>query len=154
MATHHGHAFIQGVSSSGATVTVGGYAAAFVGSAPITHTSRYTAKVGSDGKTGALQWDDEKFTMTLSFMPASTSSIAAANAKAIFIAKGATVTLANFIPVKYPSAAGTDILNGDWINTGDATLTLNAETEGAEVSLSLERWANSTQNTLLKTAVS
>lgn len=143
----HGHAFIHGVAANSSTVSIGGYAAVFIDSVPVQHSATFTEHIGADGKTGALQWENEYLELSLTFRPAASTTVADADAKAILIPKGATVTLSGFRPVKLNNA---DILNGDWINTGDATLTLNASGAG-EVSLVVRNYLD--KQTALKTAV-
>lgn len=147
MSTFNGHAFITGISTGGQTVQIGGYAACFIDSVPMQHMADLTEHKGASGNVGALQWNNERLEMTITFRPASTASIEAAEAKAIIIPKGATVALSGFKQVK---RNGVDVLNGDWINVGDATLTLNVS-ERADVTLQIRNYLD--QQTLLKTQV-
>jgi hypothetical protein len=138
-----GFAFIRGISAAGCTVDVGGvngYASCFVDSVPLRLTGDLTEHQGADGMgVCALQWSNQRILLEATFRPASNTSVSAADAKAILIPLGAIVTLSGFKVVKMAgTATGRDlnILNGDWINMGDVTLTLNASGPG-EVQLSL-----------------
>lgn len=149
MSVFNGHAHIYGVSSSGITVTVGGFAKAWIDSLPIAHRAKLDEHVGCNGLTGAFVWTNQYFEISISFRPSSTSTQASADLDALFVLKGATVTLSGFKPVKH---SGTDILNGDWINVGDATLTLNKD-EPATIDLTIRRYLDTAQQTTLKTAI-
>jgi len=122
----NGFAFIQGVGTA-CTVTVSGYAAVFMDSAPISHRAKLDEHVGTDGNFCALVHSQQYLELSLSFRPASSSVVP--DDGAVILSKGSKVTLSGFKPVKLtygtPPAA-TDILNTDWLLVGDTTITLNA----------------------------
>lgn len=137
MSSYNGHAFISGLAPSGTTVTIGGYGTCFVDSAPLQHVSRLTEHIGADGKTGALQWDDDHYEMSLTFRPAKKGAVMESSKGYVTIRKGSKVTLTGFhvineyngkSPQAEPIVAGdlTAILNVDWIVVGDTAVNLNA----------------------------
>jgi hypothetical protein len=142
----NGLAKIIGISSSGATVTVGGYAAVEMDQLPIQHTANFVEQFGANGEPTTLHWMNEHLIINVTFRPTA-ATIAAVGDKAILLPKGSVASLSGFKPVKYN---GVDILNADWILTGDATLTLNSN-NSCDIQLELRNYlANQTS---LKTAV-
>lgn len=122
MAIHNGHATIQGIGAD-KTVGVGVFGDAFVDSLQLRLESNGKPYIGTDGNTAAKCWTDLKAMIPLTFRPVSDVSVAAAEAKAIVIEPGDTVTLSGMKPIKLN---GVDILNGDWVNDTGSSITLQA----------------------------
>lgn len=149
MPVYNGHAFCQGISPTNATVVIGGFAKAFVDSVAIAHRAKFDEHVGTNGLTAAFVHTNQFFEISISFRPSSSTTQASADTEAIFVLKGATITLNGFKPARHESA---DILNGDWIVVSDSTLTLNKD-EPMTIDLTIRRYLDSTQMTSLKTLV-
>jgi hypothetical protein len=145
MSTFFGHALINGIApGSGQSVTVGGYGTCFADSVPLQHVSRLTEHIGADGRTGALQWDDDHYELSLTFRPAKVGATPEAPPLEFFFAKGSTVELSGFHEIAEDLTSGggsgfAAVLNGSWILVGDTAVTLNAGGV-AEVTLNLRQY--------------
>jgi hypothetical protein len=146
MSSYNSHAFVSGLTTVGTTVAIGGYAVCFADSVPLQHVSRLTEHIGANGKTGALQWDDDH-TMSITFRPAKKGVPLDPATYPMIIPTGAVVALTGFHPVMesnggIPTPDLSDRLNSpDWLVVGDTTVTLNASGV-AEVQLQIRQYPN------------
>jgi hypothetical protein len=142
MSTFLGHVLLTGLTpGSNQIVTVGGYGTCFADSVPLQHVSRLTEHIGADGRTGALQWDDDHYELSITFRPARTTASGPSTPPHEFLfKKGSTVELSGFHAIAETIGAGlTEAINGKWILVGDTTVTLNAA-GAADVTLALRRY--------------
>lgn len=149
MSSFNGHAFVSGLTGTGAVVTLSGYGTVFADTIPIQHVSKLTEHIGSDGNMGALQWDDEHYEISMTFRPAKKDAHFNTSKVAFFVPKGSKVTLSGFHAVggttgeldtgSPPAPKIVEVLNADWIVCGDTSVTLNAA-GNADIQLALRRY--------------
>jgi hypothetical protein len=138
----NGKATLFGIKNDGSPISISGYASFILQDGKLDHKFKLTAVEDENEADASLISTNEHMEATITWTPAGATRAAAVD----------TVVLPTPLQKITMSHFAVDLLNGDWIYVGDASVNLSHST--GKMSLKVRKYVDDAQNASLSTTVS